>query len=603
MVEELIMKYATRVPLVLRIFAFAMASAVSASGQAYVTVGQAVNVGPPINGPADDLLSDLSDDRLTLIFTRANFDAGPMQQIDGDFWIATRPTMSDAWSEPVALPGPVNSPAFEASPTVTGNGLELFFTDAFAGLDLPMRPGGVGLRDIWVATRSNVDEDFGVPMNLTPTVNSEFEEGGPEISSDGRELYITTRRGDGVTNEIWVTTRNDVTDPLGWGAPVKLGPNVNGISGNAAPSLSADGRTMFFVRVVGSADIWMTTRENASDLHGWSPPVRLGSTVNTPHADYSADISADGSTLLFTSNRPGSDAVDIYQAQLIPLLDPSITVPPAAIYSVIDDDSDAVFDDLGDQAIDASSTPRRAIGEADVATTNRILRLIAKFELPVLLPEPGESLPELKSAKLRFFLEDMDGTPAGPVSVLHNVTDNDVLMRASDYDNADYVDTLLDLVRPDDLGGQYYDLDVTNQVRADYADYNGDRISAFRLQINEAIFLEDDQSGRYRFTMPGAQSNHPELVLTFGDSVLGDVNRDGEVNGLDVDLFVDVLLNGPYQREADMNDDQVVNGLDVDPFVAAVVGGTQQIPEPSTLLLWLFALGVVGGWRKWKHTV
>jgi hypothetical protein len=46
--------------------------------------------------------------------------------------------------------------------------------------------------------------------------------------------------------------------------------------------------------------------------------------------------------------------------------------------------------------------------------------------------------------------------------------------------------------------------------------------------------------------------------------------------------------------------DQVVNGLDVNPFVAAVVGGdTQQIPEPSTLLLCLLALSVVGGWRKW----
>jgi hypothetical protein len=41
------------------------------------------------------------------------------------------------------------------------------------------------------------------------------------------------------------------------------------------------------------------------------------------------------------------------------------------------------------------------------------------------------------------------------------------------------------------------------------------------------------------------------------------------------------------------------NGLDVDPFVAAVVGGAQSVPEPSTLLLGLVALGVVGGWRKW----
>ena len=77
-----------------------------------------------------------------------------------------------------------------------------------------------------------------------------------------------------------------------------------------------------------------------------------------------------------------------------------------------------------------------------------------------------------------------------------------------------------------------------------------------------------------------------------GGFLLGDVNLDGEVNGLDVDPFVDVLLSGPYQAEADMNLDAVVNGLDVDPFVAAVVGGVHQIPEPSTLLL--LCTGAVG---------
>jgi hypothetical protein len=90
-----------------------------------------------------------------------------------------------------------------------------------------------------------------------------------------------------------------------------------------------------------------------------------------------------------------------------------------------------------------------------------------------------------------------------------------------------------------------------------------------------------------------------QIVALDAEPVLGEVNLDGEINGMDVDPFVVVLLNGPYQTEADMNEDQVVNGLDVDPFVAAVVGGAQAIPEPSTLLLALVALGVVSPWRKW----
>jgi hypothetical protein len=92
---------------------------------------------------------------------------------------------------------------------------------------------------------------------------------------------------------------------------------------------------------------------------------------------------------------------------------------------------------------------------------------------------------------------------------------------------------------------------------------------------------------------------------------LGDVNVDGAVNGLDVDPFIIVLLDGPYQIEADMNLDGAVNGLDVNPFADAVISGgedlssllrcgEQTVPEPSTLLLCIVALGVVGGWRKWS---
>ena len=84
-----------------------------------------------------------------------------------------------------------------------------------------------------------------------------------------------------------------------------------------------------------------------------------------------------------------------------------------------------------------------------------------------------------------------------------------------------------------------------------------------------------------------------------GGPLLGDVNGDGVVNGLDVDPFVDVLLNGPYRAEADMNEDDEVNGLDVDPFVAAVVGGAATaVPEPSTLLMTMIGLfAVVMAWR------
>jgi hypothetical protein len=61
----------------------------------------------------------------------------------------------------------------------------------------------------------------------------------------------------------------------------------------------------------------------------------------------------------------------------------------------------------------------------------------------------------------------------------------------------------------------------------------------------------------------------------------GDVNGDGEVNGLDVDPFVDVLLTGPPSATADMNADGRVNGLDVDSFLTTVVGGGNAVGVTS----------------------
>ncbi len=81
--------------------------------------------------------------------------------------------------------------------------------------------------------------------------------------------------------------------------------------------------------------------------------------------------------------------------------------------------------------------------------------------------------------------------------------------------------------------------------------------------------------------------------------LLGDVNLDGVVNGLDVDPFVGLVTTGTFQPEGDMNGDGAVNGLDVAPFVAAVVGGSEAaVPEPSTFLLCI-ALGITGALRKW----
>ncbi|OHB80392.1 MAG: hypothetical protein A2W31_18925 [Planctomycetes bacterium RBG_16_64_10] len=77
-----------------------------------------------------------------------------------------------------------------------------------------------------------------------------------------------------------------------------------------------------------------------------------------------------------------------------------------------------------------------------------------------------------------------------------------------------------------------------------------------------------------------------DAVVTGGGNLLGDVNRDGYIDGLDVARFVDVLLSGRMDVRADMNADGQVDGLDVDLFAAAVLeGGSRAVAEPMSALL------------------
>ena len=61
-----------------------------------------------------------------------------------------------------------------------------------------------------------------------------------------------------------------------------------------------------------------------------------------------------------------------------------------------------------------------------------------------------------------------------------------------------------------------------------------------------------------------------DLVAVFP---LGDVGMDGDVNFLDIPRFVDLLISGVYQREADCNQDGDVNFLDIPPFIEIIIGG------------------------------
>ncbi|MHC4487345.1 MAG: TolB family protein, partial [Planctomycetota bacterium] len=147
-----------------------------------------------------------------------------------------------------------------------------------------------------------------------------------DLSSDGLSLFLFSWE----EKELYVSTR-PTRDDL-WSEPVNLGPTVNGDSTwvNRDPSISADGLVLIFASHrpgrIGGTDLWMTRRSTIDAP--WSEPVNLGPTINSDWWEYRPEISADGRTLLFCSNRDdGHGDYDIWQASI----DPVVASMPTAL--------------------------------------------------------------------------------------------------------------------------------------------------------------------------------------------------------------------------------------------------------------------------------
>jgi Tol biopolymer transport system component len=271
------------------------------------------------------------------------------------------------WSAPVNLGTTINSTFNEQAPTLSPDGLSLYF-----GSNRP-RAGGSTDTDLWVSHRSCGECPWGTPVNLGPGVNSSAGDNGPSLSLDGHLLFFTSARTGVGLNDIYVSRRANPKDDFGWGPPVPLGPGVNTTAfeagaeyvqsaedgkanfyfnrgpsqgaqdiyvaaierngetrgsavlvaelsdlaaNDAAASVRTDGREIFFgssrINGAGGLDVWFSVRRSVHDP--WSAPENLAA-VNSAASDQQPSLSSDGRTLLFASDRSGSiGGTDIWRS-------------------------------------------------------------------------------------------------------------------------------------------------------------------------------------------------------------------------------------------------------------------------------------------------
>ena len=121
---------------------------------------------------------------------------------------------------------------------ITADGRFLYF-----GSD---RPGGYGGTDLWVSEK--IGDAWSEPANLGPQINTAGDENRPFVTSDGQELWFDAFNCPGYT--AIAILRSLRQSDGSWGEPEEI---VSGLAGE--PTLTGDGRTLYFVHHYFSADL------------------------------------------------------------------------------------------------------------------------------------------------------------------------------------------------------------------------------------------------------------------------------------------------------------------------------------------------------------
>ncbi|MBC7407136.1 MAG: PD40 domain-containing protein [Arcicella sp.] len=200
---------------------------------------------------------------------------------------------------PLELPKSVNKFQSQYFPVLTADRETLIYT-------------GNQDSDENIYVTSIKDKVWTEPVSISEKINTTQNEGTASISADGRTLVFTScggRKGFGSCDLFISYKQGD-----DWTSPQNLGLNINSGEWESQPSLSADGRTLYFVSdrkgSLGKRDIWVSKLDSTNM---WAKAINVGSPVNTTEDDLSPFIHANGKTLFFASEgHVGMGGLDLY---------------------------------------------------------------------------------------------------------------------------------------------------------------------------------------------------------------------------------------------------------------------------------------------------
>lgn len=251
------------------------------------------NLGGKINSPFPEYAPVISADETVLIFTsrRPNTTGGQKDeqgQFYEDIYMSTKE--DGQWGEPQSIGSSINTKGHDASIGLSADAQEL----------LIYKHEGAG--DIYYSNLNG--SNWSAPKKMSGNVNTpQSWEPSASISADERILFFSSDRPGGYGGrDIYVTQKMANNE---WELPRNLGPKINTVYDEDAPFIHADGTTLYFSskghNSMGGFDIFTVQYNPKNDT--LTGAINIGYPINTAADDIFFVWSADGSRAYFSSMR------------------------------------------------------------------------------------------------------------------------------------------------------------------------------------------------------------------------------------------------------------------------------------------------------------